>query len=318
MNGTNIFILLFVFFIIKIFFDILIPDKKKRNYRKKTKKMTEKQKFIILGSIFVIGISIYIINILIDTVKFISSNITEILIILSIIGIFIFIINFLIKIFFPNIHNKIKNIFRRQKQTINYNDDFQHYEYKNNHYKTYETPKTRKPHNASKTEQTEDKNKETKKLEAMLKSINIQDTSKPQQNMYDTIKKTKPKKSPYQLGKEYEKQIGKHYESLGYKVIYHGIEKKKKDNGIDLIVTAENETIFIQCKNNQKSAINQIKLKEFIGNCTEFIEKNPNKYKNIKRVFVVAKNNTNYGTKKYIENNKSIEYKVIPYLNKEE
>ena len=316
MNSADIFILLFVFFIIKIFFDILIPDKKKkRNYRKKTTKMTENQKFITLGSIFAIGIVIYIINILIDTIKFVSISIIEILIILSIIGIFIFTINFLTKMFFPNIHNKIKNIFNRQEQTTNYNDDFHHYEYQNKNYKTYETPKTKKPHNTTKVEPIEDKYKETKKLNEMLENIKIKNISKTQQNMYNTIKKTKPKKSTYKLGEEYEKQIGKYYEDLGYKINYHGIEKKKKDNGIDLIATNNDETIFIQCKNNQNSTIHQIKLKEFIGNCTEFIEKNPNKYQNIKRIFIVAKDNTNYGTKKYIENNKSMEYKVIPYLD---
>lgn len=314
MTGTNVVTLLFIIFIISIFIDILIPNKKKRrNYNKKTKKLTEKQKLVFFGIIALVFLSIYIINLLINSVKFISNNIIEVSIILLIIGIFLFIINFLINMFFPNIHYKMKNMFKRKNHISNYNDDFKHYEKKQNNYNTtYEKPTYKKEVNTN--EIKTDEHKETKKLEEMIKNINIKE-QETQNNMYNTIKQNKPKKSNPQIGKEYEKQVGEFYENLGYKVKYHGIEKRKKDNGIDLIATADNKTLFIQCKNNQKSIIKQIKLKEFIGNCTEYIEKNPNKYKNIKRIFVVAKDNKDFGTKKYIENNKSIEFKVIPYID---
>jgi len=296
--------------------------------------MTENQKFIILGSIFVIGIVIYIINIMINTVKFVSMNITEIFIILSIIGLFIFTINFLIKMFFPNIHNKTKNIFKRQKQTTNYNDDFRHYKYQNNNYKTYETPKTKKTHNTSKPEPTENKHKETKKLETMLKKFHKDKKQRTQYrekfnkeqkkynqkpNPYLNTKKpttTHSKETKKRAGDNYEKEVGKYYESFGYNIVYNGLEKGYLDEGIDLIATKEDKTLLIQCKNWKNSLITMKEIYKFLNNCSNFISKRNFETPIIEKIFVVSNKKRNSEIEEFIEKNKNLfEYKEIPYLD---
>lgn len=146
-----------------------------------------------------------------------------------------------------------------------------------------------------------------------LKNNNRKDIYEPMPNL--GIKKEKRKKSNYQKGKEYEEQIGKYYENIGYHVIYHGIEKGKKDKGIDLIATRENKTLLIQCKNWENSIVKQKDIKEFIGNCSLFLEHNNIKALCIKKIFITSNQNTDYGVKKFMqENHKSIEYKIIPYI----
>ena len=132
-------------------------------------------------------------------------------------------------------------------------------------------------------------------------------------------KNQKPKtsyKRKKQIGDEYEIQIGKFYEDLDYKVTYRGIAKGKKDEGIDLIAEDENEILLIQCKNNQNTKITQGKLKEFLGNCFTYKEKNIKTDKKIRKIFTIAKNNIDYGTRKYIKANKEyIEFEIIPFKN---
>jgi Holliday junction resolvase len=74
-------------------------------------------------------------------------------------------------------------------------------------------------------------------------------------------------------GDAYEKQIGEHYERLGYQVIYHGLEKNRRDRGMDLIALKAGEVVLIQCKNwssSHKYKINHEKLKVFYGEAMLF------------------------------------------------
>lgn len=61
----------------------------------------------------------------------------------------------------------------------------------------------------------------------------------------------------------YEKYVGMFYESKGYSVEYRGLEKGFFDGGIDLIVSNENEVLYIQCKFKTitKSALENILYK---------------------------------------------------------
>jgi len=148
---------------------------------------------------------------------------------------------------------------------------------------------------------------EEKKLDIMLKNYD-------KENSYSYIPKQKPKKNNYQLGKEYEEQIGKYYESIGYHVIYHGIIKGKKDQGIDLIATKDEETLLIQCKNWKNTTIKQRHLKEFLWNCDNFIKNNAIKTLHIRKIFIISNEKKDYGVTKFMqEHYKSMEYKVIPY-----
>ncbi len=61
------------------------------------------------------------------------------------------------------------------------------------------------------------------------------------------------KKSPREIGIDYERYVGYTYEIRGYKVDYHGAKKGKQDLGIDLICTRDSEVLIIQCKRLSKS-----------------------------------------------------------------
>lgn len=58
----------------------------------------------------------------------------------------------------------------------------------------------------------------------------------------------KKKKSPWELGRDYERYIGYLYEKDGYNTYYQGIEKGLEDLGRDLIAKRKNEVKVIQCK----------------------------------------------------------------------
>lgn len=56
------------------------------------------------------------------------------------------------------------------------------------------------------------------------------------------------KKTPWQIGIEYERYVGYVFEQDGYNVKYQGVTQGKEDLGIDLICTKGNQTLIIQCK----------------------------------------------------------------------
>lgn len=117
-----------------------------------------------------------------------------------------------------------------------------------------------------------------------------------------------------QKGDKYELQIGKYYQSQGYKVYFKGINEGRKDEGIDLIAYKDKEAILIQCKNWENSQIKQEHLRIFLGDCAAYIEQNPKIFtrKNVRRTFVTSCKNMDYGVKKFIESN-NLEYKIIPF-----
>lgn len=112
-------------------------------------------------------------------------------------------------------------------------------------------------------------------------------------------------------GRNYELQIKKFYENKNYKVDTNGINKGKKDGGIDLIALKDNEIILIQCKNHQKE-IEQDLIRKFIGDCYVFESKNKDITKNrkIKREFV-SNSSADYGSKMFLNENTEI----VNFLN---
>lgn len=58
----------------------------------------------------------------------------------------------------------------------------------------------------------------------------------------------KKKKSPWELGRDYERYVGYLYEKDGYSIYYQGIEKGLEDLGRDLIAKRNNKVKVIQCK----------------------------------------------------------------------
>ena len=117
-------------------------------------------------------------------------------------------------------------------------------------------------------------------------------------------------------GNEYEKFIGKKYESLNKNVIYYGLENGKKDNGIDLIIEDEKNITFVQCKNwlsNDHYKINQKDLRAFIGDCYMFIFNN-NIDKSHHFHFIVSDEKLlTKNAELYLKENKKLKYKVIPF-----
>jgi restriction system protein len=117
-------------------------------------------------------------------------------------------------------------------------------------------------------------------------------------------------------GNEYEKFIGKKYESLNKDVIYFGLKNGKKDNGIDLIIEDEKNITFVQCKNwvsNDHYKINQKDLRAFIGDCYMFIFNN-NIDKSHHFHFIVSDEKLlTISAELYLKENKKLKYKVIPF-----
>ena len=54
--------------------------------------------------------------------------------------------------------------------------------------------------------------------------------------------------SPSQWGYVYERHVGLHFEAEGYAVTYQGLQFGFLDNGVDLTLERDGETIYVQCK----------------------------------------------------------------------
>ena len=117
-------------------------------------------------------------------------------------------------------------------------------------------------------------------------------------------------------GNEYEKFIGKKYESLNKNVVYYGLENGKKDNGIDLIIEDEKNITFVQCKNwvsNDHYKINQKDLRAFIGDCYMFIFNNNIDKSHYFHFIVSDEKLLTISAELYLKENKKLKYKVIPF-----
>lgn len=127
----------------------------------------------------------------------------------------------------------------------------------------------------------------------------------------------KPKTSYWEnkkRGDDYEEFVGKYYEKQGYKVTYHGQERGRKDGGIDLIAENESETLLIQCKAWKTATVKQKHVKEFIGNCTIFLENNPKIEKKTRRIFITSSETEDRALTKYLhEHWGKIEFIIMPF-----
>ena len=159
-------------------------------------------------------------------------------------------------------------------------------------------------------------NTQSIKNEATQNSLHV---NKDIQNMEKTFFSQIVKKRPsYQenkkRGNDYEIYVGQYYETKGYKVFYNGLKNGRKDGGIDLLAENEHETLLIQCKAWQTAEIKQKHLKEFIGNCTTFLEDNPHIIKNPKRIFITSSEHSERGLDKYLKQHiGKIEYIIMPF-----
>ena len=160
------------------------------------------------------------------------------------------------------------------------------------------------------------KQKEEKKIEEITKER--------KRKIFEKNRKERAKKlykENIQKGIEYEKYVARYFRARGYKVKEHGIQNGRKDKGIDIIAKKNNEILLIQCKNwkkDSKRKIDHIRIKEFIGNCTTFIEKNKNKIENkdyiFKKLFITSNKILDKSAKRYMEENKEIiMYMHLPF-----
>ena len=76
----------------------------------------------------------------------------------------------------------------------------------------------------------------------------------------------KKKKSPWELGRDYERYIGYLYEKDGFRVYYQGIIEGLKDLGRDLICVKGNKIEIVQCKYwSQDKTIHEKHINQLFG-----------------------------------------------------
>jgi HJR/Mrr/RecB family endonuclease len=117
-------------------------------------------------------------------------------------------------------------------------------------------------------------------------------------------------------GKEFEEFVAGHFKLDGYEIRLNGIKEGKKDKGIDIICTKDEELILIQCKNwkeDSKYKINHEKLKAFVGCCTEYVNENKLFDKNIKLKFITSNYILDESGKKFLQDSKTLQYEILKY-----
>ena len=82
-------------------------------------------------------------------------------------------------------------------------------------------------------------------------------------------------KSPWELGRDYERFIGYLYEKEGYSVYYQGIVEGFEDLGRDLIAKRDNEIAVIQCKRwSQYKVIHEKHICQLFGTTLKYYIEN--------------------------------------------
>lgn len=117
-------------------------------------------------------------------------------------------------------------------------------------------------------------------------------------------------------GKEFEEFVAGHFKIDGYKILLNGVKNGKKDKGIDIVCTKDEELILIQCKNWKKDGTYKIKhkhLKEFIGNCTVYVNEHNLLDKKVKLKFITSNYVLDTCAEMYLKENKMLQYDVYEY-----
>jgi HJR/Mrr/RecB family endonuclease len=117
-------------------------------------------------------------------------------------------------------------------------------------------------------------------------------------------------------GKEFEEFVAGHFKLDGYEIRLNGIKEGKKDKGIDIICTKDEELILIQCKNwkeDSKYKINHEKLKAFVGCCTEYVNEHKLFDKNVKLKFITSNYILDESGKKFLQESKTLQYEILKY-----
>ena len=118
--------------------------------------------------------------------------------------------------------------------------------------------------------------------------------------------------SPEELGKRYERFVGYLYEQNGYKVEYHGIKMGKEDGGIDIIATAKNHIVLIQCKRRRKDNLIYVNtVKQLLGTLVDYRAEFP--AKNVICVLYTQNDNLDEEAKKTLERHSFMKHIVDPY-----
>ncbi len=87
------------------------------------------------------------------------------------------------------------------------------------------------------------------------------------------------KKSPWELGRDYERYIGYLYETKGYRVYYQGIIKGYEDYGRDLICHKSDIVEIVQCKYwAKRKTIHEKHIFQLFGTTVEYWLKNCQMY----------------------------------------
>lgn len=118
-------------------------------------------------------------------------------------------------------------------------------------------------------------------------------------------------------GKEYELFVANHFRNLGFKVKEHGLIHGREDSGIDVIAMKNKEITLIQCKNwkeDSKYKITHEKIKAFIGNTEEFLNKNRDKAEGytIKRLYVTSNDVLDSSARYFLRDSNLVEHMILP------
>ena len=80
----------------------------------------------------------------------------------------------------------------------------------------------------------------------------------------------------------------KKYEDLGYKVISQKSENGKENQGIDLLMSKDDKTLLVQCKDSSKTkSITDEDIKTFHSNASKYVESNDMEEKNVEFRYVI-------------------------------
>jgi hypothetical protein len=84
----------------------------------------------------------------------------------------------------------------------------------------------------------------------------------------------KSKKTPWQIGRDYERFIGYQYEQIGFDVEYYGIEFRLEDLGRDLICRKGTDVRIVQCKHwSREKTMHEKHVCQIFGTATAYRKK---------------------------------------------
>ena len=125
--------------------------------------------------------------------------------------------------------------------------------------------------------------------------------------------KPKYRKTAQEVGQDFEILTGRAYYNRGYQIEHVGLNRDRRDNGIDIVAKKDGETVLIQCKYWKNKKVDHTVVRSFFGDCFVYICKEGLELDKVRCVMAIpARSSLDYSAEvRFKQNFPRMRYEVV-------